>query len=194
VEHPRKARCGRWRCSRRSRGRWSSPPLRLLALFHGDAQGFADALVGRLHLNPAEEHPAGVPAAAGECFQFPALGRWPGLPRFTRACVSVRGVWPVARPALGQGGSRRLSGGIYVPVEIYELTRGVSWIKVAAVILNAVVGRIHVLCAMDLQAAGCRRRPDASALSSCGVRLKAVGADMARRQALHVPVDICIHL
>ena len=32
-----------------------------------------------------------------------------------------------------------LSGGIYVPVEIYELTRGVSWIKLAALILNAAV-------------------------------------------------------
>ncbi len=32
-----------------------------------------------------------------------------------------------------------LSGGIYVPVEIYELTRGVSWIKVAALLLNAAI-------------------------------------------------------
>src|SRR5205807_9493167 len=29
----------------------------VLALFHGDAQGFADALVGRLHLNPAKNAP-----------------------------------------------------------------------------------------------------------------------------------------
>ena len=29
----------------------------LLALFHGDAQRFADALVGRLHLNPAKNTP-----------------------------------------------------------------------------------------------------------------------------------------
>src|SRR2546426_4141349 len=39
-----------------------------------------------------------------------------------------------------------LSGGIYVPVEIYELTRGVSWIKVAALLLNAAV--VAYMCYM----------------------------------------------
>jgi uncharacterized membrane protein (DUF2068 family) len=32
-----------------------------------------------------------------------------------------------------------LSGGIYVPVEIYELTRGFSALKLGALILNALV-------------------------------------------------------
>ena len=32
-----------------------------------------------------------------------------------------------------------LSGAIYVPVEIYELTRGVSWIKLTALLLNAAI-------------------------------------------------------
>jgi len=32
-----------------------------------------------------------------------------------------------------------LSGGIYVPVEIYELSRGFSVLKLGALILNAVV-------------------------------------------------------
>jgi len=32
-----------------------------------------------------------------------------------------------------------LSGGIYVPIEIYELARHVTWIKIGALILNAAV-------------------------------------------------------
>lgn len=32
-----------------------------------------------------------------------------------------------------------LSGGVYVPVEIYELSRSVTWIKLGALVLNACV-------------------------------------------------------
>lgn len=32
-----------------------------------------------------------------------------------------------------------LSGGIYVPVEIYELSRGFSWIKIAALAANLAI-------------------------------------------------------
>ena len=32
-----------------------------------------------------------------------------------------------------------LSGAIYVPVEIYEITRSVTWIKLTALTLNALI-------------------------------------------------------
>jgi uncharacterized membrane protein (DUF2068 family) len=32
-----------------------------------------------------------------------------------------------------------VSGAIYVPVEIYEISRGVSWIKVSALVLNIAI-------------------------------------------------------
>ena len=32
-----------------------------------------------------------------------------------------------------------LSGGIYVPAEIYELTRSITWIKLTALALNALI-------------------------------------------------------
>jgi len=109
----------------------------VLALFHGDAQGFADALVGRLHLNPAKNTPrvflrllenvsnSQLWLLAG----FAAL--YAGL-RF----IEAYGLWRGRRWAEWLAA---LSGGIYVPVEIYELARGVSWIKVAALLLNAAV-------------------------------------------------------
>ncbi|MBV8031580.1 MAG: DUF2127 domain-containing protein, partial [Betaproteobacteria bacterium] len=34
-----------------------------------------------------------------------------------------------------------VSGGIYVPLEVYELTRHVTWIRIAALVINiAIVG------------------------------------------------------
>jgi len=109
----------------------------LLAIFHGDAQRLADALVGRLHLNPAKNYPqvflrllenisnsqlwalAGFAAIYASLRFIEAYGLWRGR-RW--------GEWIAA-----------LSGGIYVPVEIYELTRHVTWIKIGALILNAAV-------------------------------------------------------
>jgi uncharacterized membrane protein (DUF2068 family) len=32
-----------------------------------------------------------------------------------------------------------VSGAIYIPFELYEIARGVSWIKVAALVLNVVI-------------------------------------------------------
>jgi len=46
------------------------------------------------------------------------------------------GLWRGRRWA---GWLAALSGGIYVPVELYELSRSVTWIKLTALILNACV-------------------------------------------------------
>jgi uncharacterized membrane protein (DUF2068 family) len=109
----------------------------VLALFHGDAQRFADALVGRLHLNPAKKTPqvflrllenisdSQLWALAGFAALYAAL-------RF----IEAYGLWRGRRWAEWLAA---LSGGIYVPVEIYEITRHVTWIKIGALILNAAV-------------------------------------------------------
>ena len=39
-----------------------------------------------------------------------------------------------------------VSGGIYVPVESYELARGVTWVRVSALVLNAAV--VAYMCYM----------------------------------------------
>ena len=109
----------------------------LLALFHGDAQRFADALVGRLHLNPAKN----TPQVFLRLLENISNSQLWALAGFAALYASLRfieayGLWRGRRWAEWLAA---LSGGIYVPVEIYELTRGVSWIKLAALILNAAV-------------------------------------------------------
>ena len=109
----------------------------VLALFHGDAQRFADALVGRLHLNPAKSTPQVFLRLLENISnsQLWALAAFAALYAGLRF-IEAYGLWRGRRWAEWIAA---LSGGIYVPVEIYELTRGVSWIKVAALLLNAAV-------------------------------------------------------
>ena len=109
----------------------------VLALFHGDAQRFADALVGRLHLNPAKSTPQVFLRLLENISnsQLWALAAFAALYAGLRF-IEAYGLWRGRRWAEWLAA---LSGGIYVPVEIYELTRGVSWIKVAALLLNAAV-------------------------------------------------------
>ena len=109
----------------------------VLALFHGDAQGFADALVGRLHLNPAKNAPRVFLQLLANVSdsQLWLLAGFAALYASLRL-IEAYGLWRGRRWAEWLAA---LAGGIYVPVEIYELTRGVSWIKVAALLLNAAV-------------------------------------------------------
>ena len=116
----------------------------LLALFHGDAQRFADALVGRLHLNPAKNTPR-VFLQLLENISNSQLWLLAGFAAMyaTLRFIEAYGLWRGRRWAEWLAA---LSGGIYVPVEIYELTRGVSWIKLAALLLNTAV--VAYMCYM----------------------------------------------
>jgi uncharacterized membrane protein (DUF2068 family) len=109
----------------------------LVAFLHRDAQRIAGALVSRLHLNPANQHAriflellsdlssgklwllAGF-AALYACLRFiEAYGLWRGRPWAQWIAV--------------------VSGGIYVPFEIYELYLGVTWLKLTALLVNATI-------------------------------------------------------
>lgn len=109
----------------------------LVALLHRDAQALAEAIVSRFHINPASRYPTiflslmahptdgrlwaiGGSAAVYALMRFAeAYGLWRG-----RSWGNWIGVW---------------SGGIYIPVEIYEAVRHPSWLHVLLAIANAVV-------------------------------------------------------
>ncbi len=111
--------------------------LGLVALLHADAQALAEAIVGRFHLNPASHYPKvflallsnpsdgrlwaiGGSAAVYALMRFAeAYGLWHG-----RAWGNWLGVW---------------SGGIYIPVELYEAVRHPTWIHVGLAAANALV-------------------------------------------------------
>ena len=94
-------------------------------------------LVGRLHLNAGKGYPNVFvrileDTTNAQLWLIGALVLVYAAVRFAEAY----GLWLGRRWAEWLAA---LSGGIYVPVEIYELTRGASWIKVGALLLNAAI-------------------------------------------------------
>jgi len=102
-----------------------------------DFRHIALELVGRLHLNAGKNYPNVFnriieDATNAELWLIGVLVMLYAVVRFAEAY----GLWLERRWAEWLAA---LSGAIYVPMEIYELTRGVSWIKVAALLLNAAI-------------------------------------------------------
>jgi len=109
----------------------------LARLIHGDVQQAAEDLVDRLHLDPAKKYPRifldlAANLSDGQLWALAALAMVYATLRFAEAY----GLWFARR--WGEWVAA-LTGGIYVPVEIYELSRGFSVLKLGALILNAVV-------------------------------------------------------
>jgi len=108
----------------------------LLALIHPVVQQAAERLVRQFHLNPANRVPRIFIEAvtktnnttlwllASAAFAYAAL----------RLCEAV-GLWRQRTWAEWLGA---VSGGIYIPIEIYELLHGVSWLKVTLLAVNTV--------------------------------------------------------
>ena len=109
----------------------------LLSLMHYDAQHIAEQLVAHLHLNPAKGYPRIFIDAAANATDA-RLWLFAG---FALVYVGVRwieayGLW------LGKRWAEWLavaSGGIYVPAEVYEIVRGVTWIKILLLIVNVCI-------------------------------------------------------
>lgn len=108
-----------------------------LALVHQDVQAVAERLVERSHLNPASRYPRIFLQAAGaftdaRLWLLAAGAGAYALVRF----VEAYGLWRGRRWAEWFAA---LSGGIYVPIEVWELAHGVTWPKVAALVVNAAI-------------------------------------------------------
>lgn len=117
----------------------------LLALVHRDAQGAAEDVVRHFHLNPASHYPSifldlSSRMSDMRLWLFAALAFCYAGFRLTEAY----GLWRDRRWAEWLAVA---SGGLYIPIEIYELFSGVSWIKAGLLATNAgiVVYMIHAL-------------------------------------------------
>jgi uncharacterized membrane protein (DUF2068 family) len=102
-----------------------------------DVRHVAVELVGRLHLNAGKSYPNVFnriieDTTNAQLWLIGALVLVYAAVRFAEAY----GLWRERRWAEWLAA---LSGGIYVPIEIYELTRSVSWIKLGALTLNLAV-------------------------------------------------------
>jgi uncharacterized membrane protein (DUF2068 family) len=109
----------------------------LFYLIPHDFRHLVVELVGRLHLNPGKGYP--------NVF-FRILEDTSNAQLWLIACLVV--VYAAVRfaEAYGLWFSRAwaewlaaVSGAIYVPVELYELSRGFSWIKLTALFINIAV-------------------------------------------------------
>jgi uncharacterized membrane protein (DUF2068 family) len=109
----------------------------LLTLIHKDAQYFAEQLVAHMHLNPAKGYPRiFVDAAAhvtdarlwlfaGFALVYAAI-RW----------IEAYGLW------LEKGWAEWLavaSGAIYVPAELYEVAKRMTWLKMLLLTVNVCI-------------------------------------------------------
>ena len=109
----------------------------MLSFLGRDADAFAAQLVHRMHLDPANHYPKIFIQAMSDLTNT----RLWLMAGFAALYAAVRffeayGLWHARRWAEWFAA---LSGSIYVPVEIYELTRRFTWIKTAALVLNLIV-------------------------------------------------------
>ncbi len=111
--------------------------LGLLSLVHEDVQAFAERLVRHSHLNPASHYPHIFVDAASRVTDANLWMFAAGAALY----AAVRGV-----EAYGLWRERRwaewfalIAGGVYIPVEIFELIRHVSWIKVTILTTNVAI-------------------------------------------------------
>ncbi len=109
----------------------------LLSFLGRDAEVFAERLVNRLHLDPEHHYPAIFIQAAADLTNT----RLWMIAGFAAVYATVRffetyGLWHGRRWAEWFAA---LSGGIYIPIEIYELFRHATWLKAAALVINVIV-------------------------------------------------------
>ena len=107
----------------------------LLALVHHDVQAMAEALAGRFHFNPASRYPRIFVHAATALTDTRLWLLAVGAAGYAAVrFVEAYGLWRQRRWAEWFA---VVSGGIYVPIEVYALAHGVTWPKLAALLTNA---------------------------------------------------------
>jgi len=122
----------------------------VLSLLHRDIRVAAAALVGRLHLNPADGFQRSFIEAAARVtntglWMIASIGFLYALFRFLEAY----GLWSGRRWAEWLA---VVSGGLYVPLEIYELIQRHTWVRASALIVNlVVVGAMTVVLVRDIK-------------------------------------------
>jgi len=120
----------------------------VLSLLHHDIRVAAAALVGRLHLNPTHRFESSFIEAASRVtdtglWLMASIGFLYALFRFLEAY----GLWSGRRWAEWLA---VVSGGLYLPLEIYELIQRYTWVRVSALVVNlVVVGMMTVVLVKD---------------------------------------------
>ena len=109
----------------------------LLALVHHDAQHLAAAFVGHLHLHPDSRYPRLFLDAVSNVNdrRLVSLAGFALIYAIVRLCEGY-GLWHGRRWAEWLGAA---SGGIYIPIEIYELLHRAGVIKALILLVNVAI-------------------------------------------------------
>ena len=109
----------------------------LLAFIHRSLHNAAEELVRHLHLNPARHYPRifldAVARVTDTQLWLLALS---AILYVVVRFIEAFGLWHRKRWAEWFGA---LSGGIYIPVELFELARGYSWVKLTVLAVNLAI-------------------------------------------------------
>lgn len=114
----------------------------VMAFIHRDLQGLAESLVRHAHLNPASHYPRIFIDAMARAHDL-RLGRLAALSFLYVALrfVEAYGLWCRKRWAEWLAA---LSGGVYLPLELYELARKPTVVKAVVLLVNVVVVAVMV--------------------------------------------------
>ena len=116
----------------------------LLSLIHHDVQRFAERLIAHTHLNPAARYPRifidiASQLTDGRLLLIAAGAAIYSIVRF----IEAYGLWH-ARPWAEWFAA--ISGGIYIPFELFELYERVTWLSLGAAILNLTIVAVMLYC------------------------------------------------
>jgi uncharacterized membrane protein (DUF2068 family) len=124
----------------------------LLAFIHKDLHDAAMQLVKALHLNPAKHYPSVFIDAADRVTD---LQLWMlALSALIYSAVRFAEAWGLWKQQQWAEWFGCLSGGIYIPMEIYEVSREMTWPRITVLVVN--VGVVAILA--DVLARNRRRR------------------------------------
>lgn len=108
--------------------------LGLLELIHRDLQQIAEHIVKHLHFNPSAHYPRVFLVVASKLDDARLWALAGGAVAYSGLrLVEARGLWKGRRWAEWLGA---LSGGIYIPVEIYEAARKATATRLVLLIFN----------------------------------------------------------
>jgi len=111
--------------------------LSVFSLLHQNVQLIAGQLIAHAHFNPAKHIPGIFIEAASHLTD--SRIRFIAILAFLYSSmrfVEAYGLWFARRWAEWFA---LLSGGVYLPIELYELAQGFTWLKIGLVLINLVI-------------------------------------------------------
>ena len=118
----------------------------LLSLLHRDVEQIAEHLISRAHLNPASHYPHIFLDFAERVTDGRLMLLAAGAAGYSMVrLIEAYGLWQERRWA---DWFAALSGGFYIPFEVYEVVERVTWLRVATLALNVVVVSFMLYCVL----------------------------------------------